>query len=89
MAVGIAALVTDLPGRGELVRAEGCGIAVPAGLDGHLGGVRRLLAERDALGEMGARGREAVARKYSWERAEGALIDFYDTLCRDLPGPRG
>jgi hypothetical protein len=86
MAVGIAALVTDLPGRGELVRAEECGIAVPAGLDGHLGGVRRLLADRGALGAMGARGREAVAREYSWERAEGTLIDFYAALCGDLPG---
>jgi len=89
MAVGLAALVSDLPGRGELVRGERCGVAVPAGLEGHLEGVRRLLADRGALAEMGARGREAVAREYSWERAEGALIDFYAALCRDLPGEPG
>ena len=28
MAVGLAALVSDLPGRGELVRREACGLAV-------------------------------------------------------------
>ncbi len=31
MAVGLAALVSNLPGRGELVRLEECGLAVRAG----------------------------------------------------------
>jgi len=86
MAVGLAALVSDLPGRGALVRAEDCGVTVPVGVEGHLAGVRRLLADREALTAMGARGREAVARRYSWERAEGDLIDFYAELCRGLSG---
>ena len=43
-------------------------------------GVRRLLADRSALPEMGARGRRAVERRYSWEAVQGDLVDFYDRL---------
>ena len=80
MTVGLAALVSDMPGRGELVDGEACGLAVPPGVEGHLGGLRRLLAERTALPEMGARGRAAVERRYSWEAVQGDLVDFYDRL---------
>ena len=84
MTVGLAALVTDLPGRGDLVRREDCGLAVPPGADGHLDGVRRLLSDRAALPVMGARGRRAVERAYSWEAVQGDLVDFYGSLCAGL-----
>jgi hypothetical protein len=84
MTVGLAALVSDLPGRGPFVLAERCGLTVPAGVDGHLGGVRRLLADRAAVAAMGERGRAAVARQYSWEALEGDLVDFYGSLCAGL-----
>ncbi len=84
MTVGLAALVSDMPGRGDLVRGEGCGLAVPPTEAGHLDGVRRLLAARAELPAMGARGREAVARRYSWEAVEGDLVDFYGSLCAGL-----
>jgi hypothetical protein len=85
MTVGLPALVSDMPGRGELVRTEGCGVAVPPTEIGHLDGVRRLLAARAELPAMGARGREAVARRYSWEAIEGDLVDFYGSLTEELP----
>ncbi len=84
MTVGLAALVSDMPGRGDLVRDEGCGLAVPPSATGHLDGVRRLLDARAELPGMGARGREAVARRYSWEAVEGDLVDFYGSLCAGL-----
>jgi len=84
MAVGLAALVTDLPGRGDLVSREDCGLAVPPGAEGHLDGIRRLLAHRAALPVMGARGRKAVERAYSWEAVQGDLVDFYGSLCAGL-----
>jgi glycosyltransferase involved in cell wall biosynthesis len=84
MAAGRAALVSDMPGRGELVRAEACGLAVTPSDAGHLDGVRRLLAARADLPAMGARGREAVARRYSWEAVESDLVDFYGSLCAGL-----
>lgn len=84
MAMGLPALVSNLPGRGELVRLEECGLAVPPGVDGHLAGVRRLLANHGALGEMGRRGRAAVERSYSWEAVEGDLVGFYGSLTDGL-----
>lgn len=84
MASGLAALVSDLPGRGELVRKEQCGLAVPPDVDGHLAGVRRLLADRGELAAMGRRGRAAVERSYSWEAVEGNLVDFYAALTAGL-----
>ena len=85
MAMARAALVSDLPGRGELVRRERCGVAAAAGVEGHLAGVRRLLGERAELGRMGVRGRAAVEREYSWQAVEGDLVDFYGSLCAGLP----
>ena len=78
----LAALVSNMPGRGELVRLEECGLAVEPGVEGHLRGVRRLLANRGELPAMGARGRRAVERRYSWEAVQGDLVDFYDLLTR-------
>jgi glycosyltransferase involved in cell wall biosynthesis len=31
---------------------------------------------------MGARGRRAVKRRYSWEAIRGDLVDFYDRLTK-------
>jgi glycosyltransferase involved in cell wall biosynthesis len=50
-------------------------------VEGHLGGVRHLLADRSVLPEMGRRARSAVERRYSWEAVEGDLVDFYGSLC--------
>ena len=80
MTMGLAALVSNMPGRGELVRLEECGLAVEPGAEGHLRGLRRLLMNRHALPEMGARGRRAVERRYSWEAVQGDLVDFYGSL---------
>ncbi len=84
MAMRLAALVSNLPGRGELVRLEECGLAVEPSVDGHLRGLRRLLANRSTLPQMGARGRRAVERRYSWEAVQGDLVDFYGSLCAGL-----
>ena len=84
MTMGLAALVSNMPGRGELVRLEECGLAVEPGAEGHLRGLRRLLANRAELPAMGARGRRAVERRYSWEAVQGDLVDFYGSLCAGL-----
>jgi glycosyltransferase involved in cell wall biosynthesis len=86
-AVGLAALATDLPGR-EVIVDEGFGITVPAGVEGHLAGVRRLIAERGALPTMGARGRAAVLERFSWEQVEPRFLSFYAELCA-AQGARG
>jgi glycosyltransferase involved in cell wall biosynthesis len=84
MAIGLAALAGNLPGRGELVRREECGLAVEPSAEGHLRGLRRLLANRGEIAGMGARGRRAVERRYSWEALQGDLVAFYASLCAGL-----
>jgi len=80
-AVGLAVLTSDLIGRTELVVGQGLGIAVAPTVEGHLGGVRRLMADRAAVAAMGARGRALVVERYSWEAFEGKFVDFYARLC--------
>jgi glycosyltransferase involved in cell wall biosynthesis len=80
-AAGLAVLTSDLVGRTELVAGQGLGIAVPATVDGHLAGVRRLAADRASVAAMGARGLTAVRERYSWEAFEGQFLDFYERLC--------
>ena len=79
-AVGLAALASDLPGR-EVIRDEGFGILVPANVEGHLDGVRRLMADRAGTAAMGARGRAAMRRTYSWEALGERFLDFYARVC--------
>ena len=85
MAVGLAVLTSDMAGRREFVDREQVGIAVPPTVEGHVAGVRRLLAEREETRRMGERGYAAVRERYSWEAAEGDLVAFCEELCRDLP----
>ncbi len=84
MAVGLATLASGLAGRGEFLERERCGIAVPPTVDGHVAGVRRLLADRDEVRRMGERGYQSVRERYSWEAVEGDLLDFYAEVCRGL-----
>jgi glycosyltransferase involved in cell wall biosynthesis len=80
MAAGAATLVSNVADHGEPVRREQCGLSVPPSVDGHVSGVRRLLAAGDEVKAMGERGRRAVRERYSWEAIEGQLIGFYDRL---------
>ena len=80
-AAGLAVLTSDLTGRTELVAGEGFGIAVAPTVEGHLGGVRRLIADRASVAVMGERGRALVRERYSWEAFEGRFLDFYDRVC--------
>jgi len=79
-AVGLAVLESDLPGR-RLVVDEGFGMVVSPSFEGHLDGLRRLIAERESIAAMGERGRVAVRDRFSWERVEARFLDFYDRLC--------
>ena len=83
-AVGLAALVSDLPGRREFVQEQRCGLVVPPTVEGHLAGVEWLLAHRAKAAAMGARGRQAVRERYTWEAIERRLLDFYVALTQPV-----
>jgi glycosyltransferase involved in cell wall biosynthesis len=88
MAAGLAVLVSDLPGRGEVVRTEECGLVVEPTVQGHLEGVRRLVADGASVQAMGERARAAVEARYSWEVIESRLVDFYAELLARCRGTR-
>lgn len=67
LACGIPAIVTDLPGQAEVVRAGNCGLVIPCDDPAALAeAVARLAANPDSASEMGRRGAEFVRREHSW-----------------------
>lgn len=85
LAVGLAALTSDLPGRGDLVRAARCGLAVPPTVEGHAAGLLESLAQRDRLPAWGERGRALVRERCSWEAIEADLLTFYERIVSTAP----
>ena len=83
LAAGCAALVSDLPGQGDVVRGQHCGLVVPATVVGHAAGVLELADQREITAAMGRRGRAAVRERYCWEAIEHRLLDFYTALLTD------
>ena len=80
-----------MPGRGELVRLEECGLAVEPGVEGHLRGLRRLLANRPALAGDGRsrppRGRAPLLLGGGGGRF-GRLLRFALRRAASRPAPR-
>ncbi len=75
LACGIPAVVTDLPGQAEVVRAGNCGVVIPCDDPAALAGaVAALAADPGAARAMGQRGAEFVRREHSWA-ARAAEID--------------
>ena len=83
--MGLAALVSNLPGRGDVVRREECGLAVEPGADGHLRGVRRLLAEPLRDSRRWALAAAAPSSAATAGRPSRAISwSFYGSLCAGL-----
>ena len=81
MCAGIPVVASDFPVWREIVAGSGCGLLVDP-LDSHqvAAAIERLLADPEAARQMGARGREAVLSKYSWEIEEQELLALYRAL---------
>jgi glycosyltransferase involved in cell wall biosynthesis len=80
LGAGVPAVVYDVGGLGEVVRAYGAGAAVPPGdLDAFSGALERLLADPDAL--AAARdGAERAREELTWEAAAEAHLALYGEL---------
>jgi len=84
MAAGVPVVASDFPVWREIVEEAGCGLVVdPHDADALAEAVRWLLEHPAEAEAMGARGREAVRERYSWDGEAERLLAFY----RDLVGP--
>jgi glycosyltransferase involved in cell wall biosynthesis len=81
MAAGLPVVTSDLPHVREIVEGARCGLVAdttrPEAIAEAIG---RILADRDEVAAMGARGRAAVRDRYGWSRAAAVLRGVYAGL---------
>jgi glycosyltransferase involved in cell wall biosynthesis len=78
MAAGLPVIASDFPVWRPIVDGAQCGILVdPLDPSAIAGAMRWLIDHPDAAAEMGARGRAAVERDYSWLPEAERMISFY------------
>jgi len=81
MMMGRPVVVSDFPLWQRIVEESGCGMAVdPLDGDAVAAAVNRLLGDEELRAQMGARGRDAVLQKYSWDPEGEKLVTFYREL---------
>jgi glycosyltransferase involved in cell wall biosynthesis len=87
MAIGLPVVAYATPPMSEQL-TEGCGVLVPAGDTGQLA-VRLgdLVQDIGLRAAIGARAREQVLARYTWEQRGPALLAFYARV-RGLPAAR-
>jgi glycosyltransferase involved in cell wall biosynthesis len=77
---GVPAVVYDVAGLGEPVRAYGAGRVVPAGdVDAMTEAIRELLGDEDALSAARA-GAERARRELTWEASAAQHLELYREL---------
>ena len=80
LGAGVPAVVYDVAGLGEPIRAFGAGRVVPAGdVDALTEAVRELLDDSDALAAARA-GADRARRELTWEASAAAHLDLYREL---------
>jgi glycosyltransferase involved in cell wall biosynthesis len=80
LGAGVPAIVYDVAGLGEPVRAFGAGRVVPANdLDALTAALDELLGDADALAAARA-GAETARRELTWERAAAQHLELYREL---------
>jgi glycosyltransferase involved in cell wall biosynthesis len=77
----VPVVASDLPPARELITDRVDGRLVAADRPGELArAVRVLLDDRDALGELGERARERIARDFTWDASVTRLQNLYAAL---------
>jgi glycosyltransferase involved in cell wall biosynthesis len=81
MAAGVAVVASDFGFMAEIVREADCGLLVPEDdPEAHARALARLLTRPEEARAMGARGRQAVQERYSWEAESARLLALYADL---------
>ncbi|MBV9079436.1 MAG: glycosyltransferase family 4 protein [Methylobacteriaceae bacterium] len=83
LACGVPAIVTDLPGQAELVRAGECGLVVPVDDPPALArAVATLPADPERARRMGEAGAALVRAEHSWDARAADTLAILDEVLR-------
>jgi glycosyltransferase involved in cell wall biosynthesis len=77
MAAGLPVVVTPQVGLADVVKEHGAGVVVKGHPPLLAAELRRLLADPAGRQEMGRRGKEAAARRFSWESVAARMEEVY------------
>jgi glycosyltransferase involved in cell wall biosynthesis len=90
MAAGTPVLVAELPALASFIDNGHSGLIVPQGdLDGFVGQVEMLLADRGLSARLAQAGRDVVEARYSTEISARRMTEFYaESVRRSGPHPR-
>jgi len=82
MSAGVPVVVSDFPLWRQIVQDAGCGLLVdPGDSKGMAHAIEYLLTHPEEAQRMGARGREAIERRYNWKTEEEQLLALYKAPC--------
>lgn len=83
MAMGIPVIASDFPLYRKVLEDTGAGIPVdPRNIGKIADTIVRVLSDQTQWSEFAARGRGAVAKRYSWEAECANLTNFYKSLSK-------
>lgn len=86
MAAGLPILVSDLPANKKLLDSAACGRYINASEQQEIAlAIKELLSDPAALAEMGARGKDLVNTRLSWESEAPAFLELYHSLINKEP----
>ncbi len=81
MSAGLPVIASDFPQWRRFVEEAQCGVLVdPRDPEAIAEAMQWILEHPDEAAAMGARGREAVRDRYSWEQEAPKLLAFYEEL---------
>lgn len=86
MAAGLPILVSDLPANMKLLDSAACGRYIdPSEPQEIAKAIKELLNDPAALAEMGAKGKELINTRLSWEAEMPAFLELYYSLINKEP----
>lgn len=80
MAAGRPVVTTPDVGAASIVRDCNAGVVVKGDPPNLGAGIRALLADSESAAAMGRRGREAVAKRFSWDEVAKGMEDLYKSV---------
>lgn len=82
MSAGVPVVASDFPLWRQIIEDAGCGMLVdPCDSKGIAHAIEYLLTHPEEAQRMGARGREAIERRYNWKTEEEQLLALYEAPC--------